>query len=1021
MTTPDQSAEAIYNFLVGALSEDGNIRRQAEEALRKAEEERDFFASLVQITTASNEEVPPNVRWLAALCGKNAVRRSWRRHSQMNAVTDDERNFVTSVLLDALGEDHSQIATQISVWIASIARHDFPRHRPDVLTDICQRVVIAENKKQVMRHALVTLDMSLKQLSSRRLLSDRIALQHAGPSIFSLLHKLFFSKLDELNSAPDNSPEQHLAFDMVVYCMKSIRRVLCYACANISELPNVEQIFVQIAHHRDLFMRGATGGTEIQLRLSQLAVKLVRKTHERHPVSFQPYLNAFLQLYYGTVMSFDVNVSDDDICFHSAAFLRNSLQCADYEINSSTMADFNQRQAAGLSHPTEVSAAGCRSIVLSFFTNQATDALIETFITKIFVLTSSELEQWANDPESLVRDEEAAEWGKENLRRECEYLFVMTLVRDKERIAPLIVKLALSAPKEKPLLLDACYRAIGRAAYDARGAFVFDEWLKGPLFSILEANCGGDLGERIIQARTVWLIGQFVEQLSRETRAAVYPLLVRLMSSTEYDRVIALTAAKTMQDLVDDLGFRCEDFLPHLETCVVSCFKLISCSEEFETKRSLLGTVSNLVTVCKPHVIAPVVEIIVVALPALWDDGSATGPTNSVSGTEVAGSLTSSLQPTRKFDDSTNDEEMVRTTIVTLLTCIIRRTGDLAFRTVAMWKVVMAILEFSIDTGEGKGGGFMLDDGCNLWIAVVDSSAEYNDDLRRLFAYVTKILDRDFDNLSQIFELIQSYALLGRESFMREFAPSVMGVLRGTMKSLRDRGQFAAVDVVDLILSAFAQDGVRACGDILKLVVDTVVAKTESAPVLAAYVGLIARAALIDIAALEGLVFARDEAIYVDILDRLVEHLGGMYRLPRRKVGALALCGLCARYSMSMEVRKRIPDVLKGVTQIFIEEKKVASKQEARMSKSDFENAVARDGEQASWNAFNGDDAAPPSKGHERRKMVLDSGVEHSVSLQNACSDLLMKLKGFSEQAYNEVLQATSPTVIQELQSFLQK
>lgn len=124
-----------------------------------------------------------------------------------------------------------------------------------------------------------------------------------------------------------------------------------------------------------------------------------------------------------------------------------------------------------------------------------------------------------------------------------------------------------------------------------QGLFAFDTWLNGPLLPILQATRSGDLGERVIQARAVWLVGQVAEQISRESRLAIYPLIVRLMSCTNYDRVITLTASKVVKQLVNDVHFLEEDFAPHLRKCIVSCFQLIACSEDIEAKRDVLSTV----------------------------------------------------------------------------------------------------------------------------------------------------------------------------------------------------------------------------------------------------------------------------------------------------------------------------------------------------------------------------------------------------------------------------------------------
>ncbi|PXF39540.1 hypothetical protein BWQ96_10763 [Gracilariopsis chorda] len=97
----------------------------------------------------------------------------------------------------------------------------------------------------------------------------------------------------------------------------------------------------------------------------------------------------------------------------------------------------------------------------------------------------------------------------------------MLLIRDKPRIVPKILKLAEAVSKDKPLMLDACYRAVGRAVYDIQGAFDFEVWLNGHLGAILQSDYSDNLGERIIQARTAWLVAQFAEQLTRDSRRVI--------------------------------------------------------------------------------------------------------------------------------------------------------------------------------------------------------------------------------------------------------------------------------------------------------------------------------------------------------------------------------------------------------------------------------------------------------------------------------------------------------------------
>lgn len=1029
MTTPEQSAETIFRLLSEALSEDAPSRKEAEAALGRAEEQQDFFASLAQIVNASDEYAPSIVRWLAAVCGKNATPRSWRRRTRKNAVTDDERQFVCDTLLESLGERRSNIATQISVWVAAIARIDFPHNWPSVISDLCNRIRASD--PNVSRHALITLDMTLKQLSSRRLMGDRMALYRAGPDVFALLFELFCIKVNQLIAdARHLQPEDSRALDFIVYCLKGLRRIISHACTDLSHLKQLNQLFIEIEAHPDLFMCGATGGNAVQRRLSLLVAKLVRNAQERHPVSFQPFLSGFLRLYYNTIIAYNSNISDDRVCVHAVAFLTNTCQSPKYGLNQIDETHPAQQHQDSEDTANTMSQENCRRVVLSFFTDDATKSLIYTMIRKIFVLTESELETWANDPETLVREEEtAAEWGTESLRYECEKLFNLFVIRDKKQLVPYIVTMTNSVPGNDPLLLDACYRAVGRAAHEIRGALDLNVWLNGPLGTALEPSNNKNLGSRVIQARSVWLIGQFVDQLTRETRIQVYQKLDKLMSNSQQDRVVALTAAKTLQNLVDDLGFDGGDFAPFMFNSIESCFKLIVSSSAYETKRDLLDTVDTIVSSCEPSVVALVANQTILSLPTLWEEcgvspSKTSPPPLSISVEESESHINGNSDPSVSYVNSSGGEALLRMSIVTLLTHLIRKTGDAILQVPELQEIVMIVLEFSIDPRPGRGGSHMMEEGCELWLAVVEASDAYSEELHKLFPYTVLILRRDYEQLSSVFELMKAYMLLGGEVFMREFSDRIMATLRRVQENVKDRGCLAASDVVDVVLRAFPQQGVRISANVLRYALERVADQIDGRVVMGAYMGLIARAALANVEDVEREVLRGDETEYIQMLELLIKHIDTMNRLPRRRVGVLALIGLCGRYCTSDEVLKNVPDVLNCVVQVLSEEKRIWDNRQAQRNQNDFENMVSRVGEggEESLAGFTSGQASTPiSNGALRRQELAKKDVENGMDVSETCMNFLLKLKGASEGKYTAVLAATDRTVIQQLESLLEK
>lgn len=999
--TVEESAERIYGLLRQALSDHNQQRQQAEAALRDAEDSPDYFASLAMIAAASDADAESRIRWLAAVCGKNAVSRSWRRNVRKNGVTEDERAYVRETLLNTLGESHSTIATQLSVWIALVARCDFPSHWPNLIDDLCSAIQAQDNA--VMLHAIVTLDMVLKQLESKRLMSDRKVLRRIAPNVFRILHHHFEAHLQILvaNQAPPDVLQS--SFRVLVYCLKSFRRLLEYGCKTIDDFQEVPSVFTKIHQLPDIFLRAAVKGSDVQVRLSHLASKLVRSTQQHHPISFQPYLAVFLEHYYNAIIAFDFQRSADRVCFQGAVFIRSLLNSMSYDINISTMNQFREMVRAGAQPPQGISAEGCRYIILSFFSEDRVNALIQGMISRIFILSERELETWSSDPEALVREEELADWGTESLRHECEEIFKILLLREKNRVVPMMRDLTQSVPPDKPLLLDACYRAVGRVVYDMHGIVDFQVWLNDRLLNILRADCGNNLGERIIQARTAWLVGQFVEQLTRDSRKVVTPLLVKLMGAPNSDRVIALTAAKALQMLVDDMGFISFDFAPHLEMCIVSCFRLVFAAETASTKRELINIVTTIISRTRARFIVPVIELIASSLHSLWSPEHTQQTDSCVDIDFSAG----------RHEGESGDDNALRSLVVTMLTALFRKAGPSALQSPLMRKRVFEIIDFAVDMNKGKGGSYMLEDGCELWTVVTSSSQEYSTELAALFPRTIEILGIDFDNLKEVFHLMEEYALIGREQFMNQFASSMLQTLEKVLNVTKERGCLAAVDILELLLLLFPNEGVRFISNVLRVCLEKIVSNSESQVLAAAYVALLARACLVNIGDLESLVVQGNEAAAVSLLDALISNVDSVYKLRRRKLVVFAICGLTSRYCSSRNIQQRVPLVLNAITQVMAEEK---SRQPVKQS-SDFDNFLARFGEDGSDDGETATDE--PLPGAERRKALSEGDVLQRTELRDACVDLLGCLRRTTNERYDAIIGATDSRILEQLATYV--
>mmetsp|Transcript_13673 Transcript_13673/g.34843 ORF Transcript_13673/g.34843 Transcript_13673/m.34843 type:complete len:324 (-) Transcript_13673:408-1379(-) len=270
-------------------------------------------------------------------------------------------------------------------------------------------------------------------------------------------------------------------------------------------------------------------------------MKLVVATRRAHPVQFAPYMTAFLTNACNYLLEYKPNPVKEKMDVLVVMLLRDTLQDETFK---SAARDEDHQNAR---HLFEV-----------FFTPEASVQLIECIVKRVFVLTADELQTWDDDPESFVKEEEAARFTSDRVRPVCESIFRGLLELHTEELAHYILQMtqALSMEASNTLVRDACYRAVGRAYYELEGLVNLGQWFHtelGPILSHPESTQMG-LEERIIKARAAWLLGEFAGQASPQVRPLVYQTLVPLLDSSKHDLVLAFTSSHSLNYYIDEYG-----------------------------------------------------------------------------------------------------------------------------------------------------------------------------------------------------------------------------------------------------------------------------------------------------------------------------------------------------------------------------------------------------------------------------------------------------------------------------------
>lgn len=904
MTDVDEAAELMFERLKNAQGDDENLRAASETGLFLAEENSDFFASLCMICTSSDEQAPPQIRWLASIVGKNAVSRSWRRTSDKNCVTEEERAYVREALLASFGEPHKIISVQNSAWIANIARIDYPDHWRSLIPSLCE--ALTTPKPDPPDYTLRVLNCAFEVfevLVARRLGSHRRSLYVAFPAAFSTIRNIFVAHRAVMleQHTKGNADGARAAFEIVEVSLKCLRLLAAYGYPHINDARDVHDLLADILHHPALFFRGSDGGEEHERRLSLHATELVATTFKRHPVQFHVFLPRFLEVYYNMMVTY--NAANDSVFAEAAKFLSAVLVCPDFDFSKKTVAQF--RQSGDTSSSTDVRVQS-RHMVLSFFNEARVDALMEVILTKIYVLREDEVVNWLDDPESFVCDaqlSETTDWATTLLRNECDIIFRTLFIRDRERIAPKLVALTESVPLSKPLLLDSCYRAMGNVMADFSGSFDFEPWLHSKLGPVLQAAVGDNVAERILQSRMAWSVGKFTALFSRESRAALYDLLVNLMVQPNGDRVAAFTAANSLMLLLEDSKFHVDDFIPQVAPCVMATFKLMYACDGFDMKRNLVMLTSRLIAVVPRDAILTLLPAFAKALLDLWQLEDSRKPAFS----NVKHQHWSDSVDTTKVTCQSMKGE-----IIDLLVKLMQKSGTIA-HVEPLNRFVHEVVLFTTDVGTAFNpkDGFLVELGCNLWTQLVKCSTEYTEDLDKMFKRVPAILEFEIDLMKEVSRLIESYALLGRDLFIRSHGQTLDRMLEDVFDISNPRRSLAAAGVVDLLLRLHGSNIVtlmRSSVGYMRLGLQHQVGVAKLA-----YANAIARASVLNMDIMKGFIIRDDDEVFEELLKTYVKE----QRVGSRRILVLALCSFATQFPTAKTIRKHIPRIFDVAAEVY--------------------------------------------------------------------------------------------------------
>ncbi|XP_074668618.1 importin-11 isoform X2 [Strix aluco] len=582
----NSASSIVLQVLTQATSQDTAVLKPAEEQLKQWETQPGFYSVLLNIFT--NHTLDVNVRWLAVLYFKNGIDRYWRRVAP-HALSEEEKATLRAGLIANFNEPVNQIATQISVLIAKVARVDCPRQWPELIPTLVESVKVQDDLRQ--HRALLTFYHVTKTLASKRLAADRKLFYDLASGIYSFACSLWNHHTDTFlqqvctgdEAAATNSLERTLL------SLKVLRKLTVHGFVephwSVEVMGFLHAVFERLKQFLEC-SRSIRAENVCRDRLEKtiiLFTKVLLDFLDQHPFSFTPLIQRSLEF----AVSYVFTEAGEGIVFE-----RFIVQCMN--LIKMIVKNYAYKPSKNIedSSPETLEA---HKIKTEFFTYPTLMEICRRLVTHYFLLTKEELAMWEEDPEGFTVEETGGDSWKYSLRPCTEVLFIDIFHEYNQTLTPVLLEMVHSLQASTNmedtsaiLIKDAVYNAVGLAAYELFDSVDFDQWFKNQLLAELQVSHNR---YKPIRRRVIWLIGQWISvKFKSDLRPVLYEAIRNLLQD---------------QDLV------------YLESMFTLLFQLLQEVTQCDTKMHVLHVLSCVIERVSMQV-RPYVGCLVQYLPLLW-------------------------------------------------------------------------------------------------------------------------------------------------------------------------------------------------------------------------------------------------------------------------------------------------------------------------------------------------------------------------------------------------------------------
>lgn len=995
---------AMYSLLANSMSADHRLRGPAEEALAQSESRPGFCSCLLEVITAKDLASQVDVRLMATVYFKNSINRHWRQRRDSSGISNEEKMHLKQKLLTHLREESDQIAQMLAVIISKIARIDYPKEWPDIFLVLSQQLQTADTLAS--HRIFMILFRTLKELSTKRLTADQRNFAEISSQFFDYSWRLWqsdvqtllhgFSVLSQNYNADDQHHELYLTCERWLLCSKIIRQLIISGFQSDSkcfqEVRPVKEVspvllsaIQSFLPYYSSFEKQYPKFWDFIKRACTKLMKILVAIQGRHPYSFGD------KFVLSSVMDFCLNritdpepnlMSFEQFLIQCMVMIKSILECKEYK--PSLTGRVVDEKGVTLEQMKKNISSAVGGVVSTLLPNERTILLCNVLITRYFVLTASDLEEWYRNPESFHHEQDMVQWT-EKLRPCAEALYIVLFENNGQLLAPVVVSLLQETMNNCPttvteitsalLLKDAAYGAAAYVYYELSNYLSFKDWFNGALSHEL-SNDHPNLF--IIHRKVAVILGQWVSEIKDETKRPVYCALIRLLQGK--DLSVRLAACRSLCLHVEDANFSEREFVDLLPLCWDSCFKLFEDVQEFDSKVQILNLISTLIG----HVsqVTPFANKLVQFFQKVWEEASG--------------------------------ESLLQ---IQLLVALKNFVIALGYQSPICYNILLPLLEHGIDINSPDEIN-LLEDSMLLWEATLSQAPSMVPQLLSYFSRLVEIMQRNFDHLQVAVNIIEDYIILGGNDFLSMHATNIANILDLVVGNVSDKGLLSILPVVDILIQCFPMEVPPLISNTLqKLIVICLSGGDDRDPsktsVKASSAAILARLLVMNTNSLGQLAsdpsttqllqtasIPVQENILLCLVDIWVDKVDNVSSIQKKTIGL----------ALSIILTLRMPQVLDKLDQILSVCTSVI------LGRNDDLTEEESSGEMSS--STSPDEGTIPGKEFRKRQIKLSDHI-NQLSLEDSVRDNLQTCAAIHGESFNAAMSSMHPSALAQLKQAL--